>query len=75
MKNLGNLHDINSLPTVPTSLEIVALFGKIYVGEPIPTVFSVIGEDVPVFPMKGKRSHNFLLKVFFMNHLPPSPWK
>jgi hypothetical protein len=36
----------NSLPTLQMSLGIVALFEKIYGGEPILTVFPVIGEDV-----------------------------
>jgi hypothetical protein len=36
----------NSLPTVQISLWIVALFQKIYDGEPILTVFFFIGEDV-----------------------------
>ncbi len=35
-----------SLPTFQISLGIVALFEKIYDGEPILTVFSNIGEDV-----------------------------
>jgi hypothetical protein len=35
----------NFLPTVQISLGIVALVEKIYDGEPIHTVFSVIGED------------------------------
>ncbi len=39
---------IHSLPTVPTSMVIVALFEKIYDGEPILTVFPLIGEDVSV---------------------------
>jgi hypothetical protein len=36
---------IGSLPTLQISLGIVALFEKIYDGEPILTVFSNIGED------------------------------
>ncbi len=39
---------INSLPTLQISLEIVALFEKIYAGQPILTVFSNIGKDVRV---------------------------
>ncbi len=34
------------MPTVQISLGIVVLFEKIYDGEPILTIFSVIGEDV-----------------------------
>jgi hypothetical protein len=37
---------IGSLPTLQISQGIVALFEKIYDGEPILTVFSNIGEDV-----------------------------
>jgi hypothetical protein len=37
---------IGSLPTLQISLVIVALFEKIYDGEPILTVVSNIGEDV-----------------------------
>jgi len=37
---------IGSLPTLQISLGIVALFEKIYYGEPILTVVSNIGEDV-----------------------------
>ncbi len=37
---------IGSLPTLQIPLGIVALFEKIYDGEPILTVFSNIGEDV-----------------------------
>jgi hypothetical protein len=37
--------DIGSLPKLQISLGIVALFEKIYDGEPILTVFSNIGED------------------------------
>jgi hypothetical protein len=37
-----------SFPTVPTSLVLVALFEKIYDGEPILTVFSLFGKDVSV---------------------------
>ncbi len=37
---------IGSLPTLQISLGIVALFEKIYDGEPILTVVSTIGEDV-----------------------------
>jgi hypothetical protein len=37
---------IGSLPTLQISLVIIALFEKIYYGEPIITVFSNIGEDV-----------------------------
>jgi hypothetical protein len=37
---------IDSLPTLQISLGIVALFEKIYDGEPIFTGFSNIGEDV-----------------------------
>ncbi len=37
---------IGSLPTLQISLETVALFEKIYDGEPILTVVSNIGEDV-----------------------------
>jgi hypothetical protein len=45
--NVGNLNNtINSLPTLQISLGIVALFEKIYGGEPIITVFPVIWEDV-----------------------------
>jgi hypothetical protein len=29
----------------------------------------------PVHNLKGTVSRDFLLQVFFMNHLPPSPWK
>jgi hypothetical protein len=36
---------IGSLPMLQTSLGIVALFEKIYDGEPILTVLSNIGED------------------------------
>jgi hypothetical protein len=36
----------DSSPTLQRSLEIVALFEKIYDGEPILTVVSNIGEDV-----------------------------
>ncbi len=54
MKNSGKLashmlnsnNAIHSLPTVQMSLGIVALFEKIYDGEWILTVFSVIGEVV-----------------------------
>ncbi len=35
-----------SLPTLQISLVIIALFEKIYYGEPIIAVFSNIGEDV-----------------------------
>ncbi len=45
---------IGSLPTLQISLGIVALFEKIYDGEPILTVFSHIGEDYnTVVAMKG----------------------
>jgi hypothetical protein len=45
---------IGSLPTLQISLGIVALFEKIYGGEPILTVFSNIGEDYnTVVAMKG----------------------
>ncbi len=37
---------IDSLPTNQISLEILALFEKIYDGEPILTDFSNIGDDV-----------------------------
>jgi hypothetical protein len=37
---------IDSFPTLQISLAIVALFEKIYDGEPILTVVSNIGEDV-----------------------------
>ncbi len=37
---------INSMPTVKIALGIVALFEKIYHGDPILTVFSVIREEV-----------------------------
>jgi hypothetical protein len=37
---------VGSLPTLQISQGIVALFEKIYDGEPILTVFSNIGEDV-----------------------------
>ncbi len=37
---------IDSLPTLQIPLGIVALFEKIYDGEPILTIFSNIGEDV-----------------------------
>ena len=37
---------VGSLPTLQISLGIVALFEKIYDGEPILTVVSNIGEDV-----------------------------
>jgi hypothetical protein len=37
---------VNSLPILQISLGIVALFEKIYDGEPILTVFSNIGDDV-----------------------------
>ncbi len=37
---------INSLPTFQISLGIVALFEKIYDGQPIFTIFSNIGKDV-----------------------------
>jgi hypothetical protein len=37
---------IDSLPTLQISLGIVALFEKIYDGEPILTVVSNIGENV-----------------------------
>jgi hypothetical protein len=37
---------IGSLPTLQLSLIIVALFEKIYDGEPILTVVSIIGEDI-----------------------------
>jgi hypothetical protein len=54
MKKSGKLasHLLNSnnanrsFPTVPTSMGIVALFEKIYDGEPILTVFPLIEEDV-----------------------------
>ncbi len=36
---------IDSLPTLQISLEILALFEKIYDGDPILTVVSNIGED------------------------------
>jgi hypothetical protein len=36
---------IDSLPTLQISVGIIALFEKIYDGEPILTVFSNIGED------------------------------
>jgi hypothetical protein len=39
---------LNSLLTLQISLGIVALFKKIYDGEPILSVFSVIGEDVQI---------------------------
>jgi hypothetical protein len=43
----GNSNNaIDSLPTLQISLEIVALFEKIYDGEPILTVVSNIGEDL-----------------------------
>jgi hypothetical protein len=48
-KNPGNLQatcSIQTMPTVQISLGIVVLFEKIYDGEPILTIFSVIGEDV-----------------------------
>jgi hypothetical protein len=45
---------IGSLPTLQISLGIVALFEKIYDGEPIIIVFSNIGEDYnTVVAMKG----------------------
>ncbi len=45
---------IGSLPTFQISLGIVALFEKIYDGEPILIVFSNIGEDYnTVVAMKG----------------------
>ncbi len=45
---------IGSLPTLQISLGIVALFEKIYDGEPNITVFSNIGEDYnTVVAMKG----------------------
>jgi hypothetical protein len=37
----------DSLPTLQMSGRIIAFFEKIYDGEPILTVFSNIGEDVP----------------------------
>ncbi len=37
---------IDSLPTLQVSLEIIALFEKIYDREPILTVISNIGEEV-----------------------------
>jgi hypothetical protein len=37
---------IGSLPTLQISLVIIALFEKIYYGEPTIIVFSNIGEDV-----------------------------
>jgi hypothetical protein len=54
MKKFGKLacHKVNSniaigsFPTLQISLGIVALFEKIYNGEPILTVISNIGEDV-----------------------------
>jgi hypothetical protein len=36
---------IDSLPTLQISLGIIALFEKIYDGEPFLTVFSNIGDD------------------------------
>jgi hypothetical protein len=42
---------IDSLPSIQISPGIVALFEKIYDGEPIPTVFSNIGEDIHTIPM------------------------
>jgi hypothetical protein len=36
---------IDSLPTLQISLGSIALFEKIYDGEPIPTVISNIGEE------------------------------
>jgi hypothetical protein len=36
---------IGSLPTLQISLATIALFEKIYYGQPILTVFSNIGED------------------------------
>jgi hypothetical protein len=39
---------IHSLPTVQISLGIVAFFKKIYDGEPILRVFSVIGDNTVV---------------------------
>jgi len=40
---------IGSLPTHQISLGIVALFAKIFDGEPILTVFSNIGEDCTLY--------------------------
>jgi hypothetical protein len=37
---------IDTLPTLQISVGVIALFEKIYDGEPILTVFSNIGEDV-----------------------------
>jgi hypothetical protein len=37
---------INPLPTLQISMGIVAIFEKIYDGEPIFTIFSNIGEDL-----------------------------
>ncbi len=62
MRKSGKLvsHEVNSniaigsLPKLQISLGIVALFEKIYDGEPILTVFSNIGEDYnTVVAMKG----------------------
>jgi hypothetical protein len=39
---------IDSFPTLPISLGIVALFEQIYDGKPILTVFSNIGEDFTI---------------------------
>jgi hypothetical protein len=45
---------IDSLPTLQISLGIMALFEKIYDGEPFLTVFSNIGDDYnSVVSMKG----------------------
>jgi hypothetical protein len=46
MLNSNNAVYIHSLPIVQISLGIVAFFEKIYDGEPILTVFSVIEEVV-----------------------------
>jgi hypothetical protein len=46
---LNPYNAIHSLPTVQIYLGIVALFKKIYDGEPILTVFSVIGGQYRCF--------------------------
>ncbi len=43
--------DIGALPTLQIPVGMVALFEKIYVGKPILTVFSNIGEDVRTIPL------------------------
>jgi hypothetical protein len=52
---------IASLPTLQTSQGIVASFEKIYDGEPILTVVSIIGEDVQY------RSFNLMYDVKSMS--------